>query len=102
MDLQVPVQSCEASCQLDDFLDRGGVAEVLHEVEAETAETLGVELPQGPVGDRQECEADAAVSPTARGNRIGNDTVVEPVASRLHDDAALDAQHGVEREQAFL
>src|SRR6266851_3263965 len=98
----MPLQGCEAGCQLDDFLDRGRAAEMLHEVEAETAETLAVQLLQCRVRDRYGRERDAAVSPAARRNRIGDDTVVESMAGRLHDDAALDAQHRMQREQTFL
>ena len=73
-----------------------------HEIEADAAKAGRVEPLELRVADRQGNERDAGVRAPARRDRILGHRVVEAVRRRLHDDAALDAELRVQREQPLL
>ena len=102
MDLQVPAELGKPWRHRQHCIDRLAGAEVLHVVEAHAAEALRVqalELRFGRIGSE---ERDAAIVPRPRGDQIGGGRVVETVGRRLHDDAALDAEMRVQREERLL
>jgi len=71
---------------------------VAHEIEAHAAEPLGVQARELGVIDVRRHQRNAAVVAVLGGDRVGDHAVVVAVAGRLHDHAALDAEHRVQGE----
>src|SRR3954469_13534478 len=102
MDLQMPAQLGQARRHGEDRVDRIAGAQVLHIVEARAAETLAVQALELRLAGVRANKGDAAVVLRPRRDQIGGGGVVEAVRRRLHDDAALDAEVRVQREECFL
>ena len=63
-------------------------AQVLHEIEANAANSAGVQALQFAVGHRVVDAGHAAIGAVARGNGIQGDLHVRPVAARMDDHRA--------------
>ncbi len=102
VNLQMPAKRREAARQRQDPLHVRVPAEVAHEVEADATKACGVEPLEFCVVDVGRQQGDRAVARGPRRNGVLGGAVVEAVAGRLHDHAALQAEAVVQRIQGFL
>src|SRR5258708_11409156 len=98
MNLKMPADRREPRRHGEHVLYAIALAEMVHVVEAHAAEAELVELLQLYGRRRRWRQRDATVA-LVGGEQIGRSRVVEAMRRRLHDDAALDAQVFVQREQ---
>ena len=102
MHLQMPAHVGEAQRQRHHLFGVRPLAQMAHEIKANTAKALCVETLELRVADRGRRQCDTAVIALLGGDGIGHHAVVIAVAGGLHDDAMPDAQQRVQREQLFL
>src|SRR3954469_20322864 len=102
MDLQSPANLGEPRCHGEHRVDRIAGAQMLHIVEAHAAKAGAMQAFQFSERCGSGSQGDAAVVLWSRRDQIGGGGVVETVRRRLHDDAVLDAEVRVQREQRFL
>ncbi len=102
VDLQMPAERGETLGERDHLFRIRAFAQVLHEVETHAAKALRVETFELCVRHIHRREGDANVVAVFGGDGVGHHAVIEPVAGGLDDDAALDADVCVHREQFFF
>src|SRR5258708_14540219 len=101
MDRQMPADRREPRRRGEPLLYAIALAEVVHVVKAHAAEAELVELLQLHGRRRWRRQRYAAVV-LVSGEQVGRSRVVEAMRRGLHDDAALDAQVLMQREQRFF
>src|SRR5215469_10634256 len=98
----MPPDRGKPRCEADHLLNGGAFREMFHEAEADPAEALRVKAREFAVTDRQRQERNSAISNRFISERVGNNGIVEAVASRLHDHRAGEAEHGMEGKKLLL
>src|SRR6185312_15014256 len=102
VDLQMPADRGETPAEGDDVLDRRRLLQMPHVMEARTAESGGIERLQVGVRDGGWHQRDATIAAAFGRERFSGGAVVEAVRGGVHDNAALEAEEIVQREQGLL
>ena len=102
VDLQVPADIRQARRERDHLIERGGLVQMAHEIEAHAAKAAPVETAQLGIAHRDRQQRHAEIGTALGRERVLGHAVVHAVRGGLHDHATLDPEQGVQREQRLL
>ena len=98
----MPADVSEARRERHHLVERGGLMQMPHEIEAHAMKAATVEAAKLGIAYRGRQQRNAEIGAAFGRQRIFGHAVVHAVRRRLRDHATLDTEHRVQREQRLL